>query len=202
MIMSQNEEVFEAGVTGMKRKYLSILRLVKRDGIEELIDWLSNHTDFFTAPASARGHNNHPGGLVEHSLNVFFLLDGLLEAPLDIRESTILVSLLHDVCKVNFYKWYVRNKKIDGVWVQEPYISIEDKIPLGHGEKSVMLIQQFIDLTMPEMMAIRWHMGGFDDAARQFAGGLALTEAMDLCPLIIYLHCADLLSTIPEEKTL
>ena len=73
-----------------------------------------------------------------------------------------------------------------------PYYTIDDKFPLGHGEKSVMILQQYIELTTDEIYAIRWHMAGFDDSAKSYAGGLQLSAALDKCPLLVMLHMADL----------
>ncbi len=92
----------------------------------------------------------------------------------------------------NFYKQDVRNVKNNGVWEQVPVYTINDTLPLGHGEKSVMILQQYIELTTDEIYAIRWHMGGFDDTAKSYAGGLQLSAAFDKCPLLVMLHMADL----------
>ena len=44
---------------------------IHREGADALLDYLQNKSDFFTAPASARFHGAHPGGLCEHSVNVY-----------------------------------------------------------------------------------------------------------------------------------
>ena len=75
---------------------------------------------------------------------------------------------------------------------------IEDSIPYGHGEKSVFLIERFLRLKTSEAIAIRWHMGGFDDAAR--GGSFAISQAYDRYPLAVKLHLADLESTYLREK--
>ena len=149
----------------MKEEFINLLRNVKRDGIEKLITYLEK-TDFFKAPASTRFHGNHEQGLLEHSLNVYKLLYMKLKQKpysdlINVSDETIIIiSLLHDICKTNYYTVEMRNKKNeDGMWVKEPYYTINDTIPYGHGEKSVMMISNFIKLTMEEMYAIRWHMG-------------------------------------------
>lgn len=186
-------ELWIGGIEGLKGKYLKTLCNIQREGIENLANFLIN-SDFFTAPGSANNHNNYAGGLCEHSLLVMneALRLRMIYLPPDMCETVILVSLLHDICKVNFYKESTRNVKIDGVWGQQPYFSIEDQMPLGHGEKSVIIAQQYIKLTTEEIMAIRWHMLGFDDSAREYGGSLALRNAANKYPLIVLLHMADL----------
>jgi hypothetical protein len=195
------DELWIGGLVGLKEKYLTTLRVIDREGIQPLSKFLEE-SDFFIAPASAKNHNNYKGGLVEHSLLVLYNMQklSLIYCPdQNPYESLILVSLLHDICKVNFYKETTRNVKIDGVWTQEPYFSIEDSLPLGHGEKSVILLQRFLKLTNEEIMAIRWHMMGFDDSAGGYAGGLALRAAADQYPLVTVLHMADLAACYLED---
>lgn len=196
-------ERWVGGLSGIKGKYLKTLCSAKRDGISALATYLNLNTDFFTAPGSANGHNNYGGGLVEHSLAVFDNAQKLAALYLpqkDMYESLVIAALLHDVCKINFYKESTRNVKVGSTWIQEPYFSIEDALPLGHGEKSVIIIQPFIYLTPEEIMAIRWHMMGFDDSVRSYAGGLALTNAVKKYPLITILHMADLAACYLEAQ--
>lgn len=206
-------ELWVGGEIGMHDKFVRILESTNRVGMKDLLNWLET-TDFFTAPASANGHNNYKTGLLEHSLNVFLQLLKLKgDINRDEGESIIIVSLLHDICKANFYKPDFKNQKRVGpdgkdvldirnkpIWDRIPIFSIDDKFPLGHGEKSVIIIQKFMKLTDEEIAAIRWHMGGFDDSARSYEGGLALTKAMQKYPLITYLHAADLIACLPEDK--
>ena len=103
-------------------------------------------------------------------------------------------GLLHDICKSNFYTDSIRNKKIDNKWVQEPYFAVDDMNPLGHGEKSVIIIQQFIKLNENELYAIRWHMMSYDDVTRGYTGNLSLTNALTKYPIITLIHMADLFS--------
>lgn len=169
---------------------------ITRDGGVELLDWLDKRTDFFVAPASTRFHGAHPEGLVMHSLNVFDLLFQRNEAEQNENpESVAIVSLLHDVCKTEFYKETTRNVKneMTGQWEKVPYYAIEDKFPFGHGEKSVFLIERFMRLKPAEAVAIRWHMGGFDDNAR--VGGFSVANAFGKYPLAVKLHLCDLEAT-------
>ena len=66
-------------------------------------------------------------------------------------------------------------------------------MPIGHGEKSVIIAMKFIKLTDEEIAAIRWHMGGYDDGARGgFGSGQALANAYEKYPLAVALNMADL----------
>ena len=73
-----------------------------------------------------------------------------------------------------------------------------DQLPYGHGEKSVYLIEHFMRLKTAEAIAIRWHMGGFDDAVR--GGSFALSAAFEKYPLAVKLHIADLEATYLLEQ--
>jgi len=186
----------------MKEQFISLLKTVQRDGMDKLINYLEN-TDFYKAPASTRFHGNHEGGLLEHSLNVYEMLkEKLSHKPYSdmiqaSEETIILVTLLHDICKTNFYTVDFRNKKNeDGIWVKEPYYTINDTIPYGHGEKSVMMISKFIDLTMEEMYAIRWHMG-FTEPKELYN---TISTVYEKFPLALALHEADLEATYLKES--
>jgi len=174
-------------------------REVTRPGADKLLEWLST-TDFFKAPASTRFHGACEEGLVMHSLNVYHaLMDRFFEEG-DNPESMVICGLLHDLCKANYYKTGTRNVKNEatGQWEKVPVFMVEDQFPYGHGEKSVYLIERFIRLKPAEAVAIRWHMGGFDDAAR--GGCRAISEAYDAYPLAVKLHLADLTATYLMEK--
>ena len=174
-------------------------REVTRPGADKLLDWLAT-TDFFKAPASTRFHGACEEGLVMHSLNVYHaLMDRFFEEG-DNPESMAVCGLLHDLCKANYYKTGTRNVKNEatGQWEKVPVFMVEDQFPYGHGEKSVYLIERFIRLKPAEAVAIRWHMGGFDDAAR--GGCRAIREAYDAYPLAVKLHLADLTATYLMEK--
>ena len=98
---------------GNQERFIALFRAkIQREGSEQLLDYLSRSCDFFTAPASTRYHGNYPGGLLEHSLNVYDCLVDYLSRPrvkevygLSFSEESIaIVALCHDLCKVNFYK--------------------------------------------------------------------------------------------------
>ena len=184
-----------------REEFLSIFRQhVARPGADRLLDWLDNKTDFFTCPASTRFHGACEGGLCMHSLNVYHALHDSFFKEGDSEESFAICALLHDLCKANYYKVSTRNVKNDatGQWEKVPYYTVEDQFPYGHGEKSVFLIERFMRLKTEEAVAIRWHMGGFDDAAR--GGCRAISEAYDAYPLAVKLHLADLTATYLMEK--
>ncbi len=182
------------------RFFQAYQQYINRDGNVELLDWLDRRTDFFVAPASTRFHGAYAEGLVAHSLNVFDLLLKRNEIEQNENpESVAIVSLLHDVCKTEFYKETTRNvKNENGKWEAVPYYSIEDRFPFGHGEKSVFLIERFLRLKPAEAIAIRWHMGGFDDNAR--VGGYSVANAFGKYPLTVKLHLCDLEATYLLEN--
>ena len=189
-----------------KETFINIVRdKIKREGVEELIGYLEK-SDFFTAPASARFHCDHEGGLCEHSLNVFYrlrkvVLDEYGNFDTISEESIAVCGLLHDLCKIDFYKVDFRNVKENGEWVQKPYYSVDEKLPYGHGEKSVYIINGFIRLTREEAIAINWHMGGFD-ARVQGGSGSAIGESYRRFPLAVWLHMSDLTATYIDENSL
>lgn len=180
---------------------------ITRRGADKLLAWLEE-SDFFDAPASTKHHLAKPGGLVEHSINVYQQLRKICMAnPFDAElpwltaedeERIAICGLLHDVCKANFYTVEMRNRKNEqGVWEQQPFYTVKDQFPFGHGEKSVYIVSSFMRLNRDEVMAIRWHMGGFDDTVR--AGSYSMSDAFKECPLAVLTHVADMLATYLEE---
>ena len=135
----------------LKERFLSVYNnAVHRDGSDMLLRWLED-SDFFVAPASTKFHGCHEGGLLQHSLNVYDCLKrGLENAGLQNSypaETVAVVSLLHGICKVNFYKKGFRNVKDEetGQWYKKEVYEIDEKFPCGeHADKSVILIQNFI----------------------------------------------------------
>lgn len=184
-----------------KEEFINIFKeCVKRPGREKLLEWVEG-TDFFTAPASTRYHGACESGLVMHSLNVYKVLKKRNDEEKLYSDETIAVAALcHDFCKINFYKEGTRNVKNDatGQWEKVKVYNVEDSFPYGHGEKSVFLVDRLMRLTTEEAVAIRWHMGGFDDSAK--AGSFAISEAYRKYPLAVWLHLADLEATYLLEK--
>ena len=179
----------------MKEEFIELLRSTKREGIEEVIQFIEK-TDFYKAPASTRFHGNYEGGLLEHSMKVYEILKHKVEkaiVDLNVSDDTvIIIALLHDICKVNYYKVDYRNAKNErGEWEKVPYYTVDDTIPYGHGEKSVMMLTEYMKLTSEEKYAIRWHMG-FTEAKEQYN---TIGSAFKKYPLALLLHEADLEAT-------
>lgn len=179
----------------MRERFLELLREINREGMEDLIKFLEN-SDFFKAPASTKFHGDYESGLLEHSLKVYDILCSKvknLDIDFNFNDDTLkVVALLHDICKVNFYKIDYRNaKNASGVWEKVPYYTVDDTIPYGHGEKSVMMLTEYIKLTPEEKYAIRWHMG-FSEPRELYS---TLGQAMKKYPLILLLNEADMEAT-------
>jgi len=194
------------GIIETKEKFIEIFkREIKRDGSEALLDFLlSKNSDFFTAPASARYHCAYEGGLCEHSINVYECLCDYLsrervtnEYKLNVSgETAAIVALLHDLCKINVYKPGTRNVKDEhGVWHSVPTYEFDDKMPYGHGEKSVYIACGYMKLTREEAFAIRYHMGfsGTEDKR-------AVGDAFEMYPLAFALSVADMEASYFMEK--
>lgn len=172
--------------------------IIQRDGARNLLEWL-DEVGFYEAPASTKYHGAYPGGLVEHSNNVYRRLV-MLAAGEDKRlkhttpeyseETLAIVALLHDVCKVGVY----HPEEKDG---KQQY-SFKDGFPYGHGEKSVLYIMRHIYLTEEEALAIRWHMGLFDKAAQ--GDFRDMDKAFKQSKLAAMLHLADMMATHLDER--
>jgi len=176
------------------------LRKVNREGMDALIEFLVENTDYFTAPASTKYHGNYEGGLIRHSNNVVNLLyEKNKRYNLGIPdESVIICGLLHDICKCNFYQKSVKWEKENGKWKSFLSYSIKDTMPLGHGAKSVIILQEFIKLTDLEKYMIMWHMYNHDLSEYN---KYTLNNAVELHPAIVAMYTADLeSSTYLEEK--
>ena len=188
-----------------KQEFLDLYdKYIKRDGADELKKYLMK-SDFFTAPASSKYHCSHEGGLCEHSVNTFYRLLKNVQneygkdwEKVYSYETIAICGLLHDLCKIDFYKLDYRNVKENGEWVKKPWYSREELLPYGHGEKSVYIISGFMRLKRDEAMAINWHMGGFDMRAR--GGDGSVSEAYALFPLAVLVHVSDLEATYIDEN--
>lgn len=179
---------------------------VRGEQAEKMLRYLDGkHCDFFIAPGSARGHSGHYGGLVMHSLNVYYCLIDVLasdiyrQVGLDPSDDTVaIVALLHDLCKANFYAIEVRNRKNkDGQWEPYPFITYNDSFPYGHGEKSAYMVSRFMDLSAEETMAIRYHMG-FSDCSDENTRR-HYTQAASKYPLCVAVNEADTRAAILLE---
>ena len=198
-------------------KFEELLGEVKREGIENLLGFIRK-SDFYKAPASTRFHLSEEGGLLKHSLHVYECLNVKLSAPIwkDVlknvsRETVLIVSLLHDLCKTYYYTTDYKNQKTydeakvnsanprevkhdakgDYIWETVPCFTVDNKYPLGHGSKSVVFILQYMKLSMEEITAITYHMGAYCDNAQW----TELGQAYDKYPLALALHQADMEAT-------
>ena len=175
---------------------------IKREGADKLLEYLDGpQSDFFCAPASTRFHGSYEGGLLEHSINVYHCLKDYLSRKrvkeiynlTYTDESIAIVSLLHDLCKVNCYVKGTRNVKENGQWATKEVYEIDEKFPCGHGEKSVIILQNFIHLEAEEIYAIRAHMGGFDTSVK--GGDYFIGNIFERSKLALLLHLADMKAT-------
>jgi hypothetical protein len=189
-----------------KAEFVEIYRdKIKREGSEDLLRYLmSESSDFFIAPASTRYHGAEMGGLCRHSLNVYDALVDIMnrrrmKETYGIHysdESIAIAALLHDLCKVNFYRVESRNVKRNGVWEAVPYYTIDDSLPYGHGEKSVYIVSGFMKLTRDEAFAIRYHMGFSGTEDNNTVG-----KALEMFPLAFGLCVADMEAAYFMEGT-
>ena len=185
-----------------KEEFLALLRSTERDGIENLIEYLENKTDFFSAPAASKFHNNFEGGLCEHCLNVYKNFKGLLEMKnVELDEKSVIISaLLHDLCKCNYYIKEERNRKVDGVWetYQQWSTNKQPAIPLPHSSRSIRLIRSYIPLKFVEELIIFYHMGPFGGEDYEYRNMLQL--AYERYPATLLFYLADTMSSYIDEK--
>lgn len=195
-----------------KQEFLDLLRSTKRDGVEDVINDLED-LGFFEAPASAGHHLNTAGGLVQHSLNTckaaLAVWEGMKKLDTSVgleveKDSVILATLLHDVCKSDVYKRTVKKRKNAlGMWEDsEGYKVTYKNFPMGHGEKSlVLLLCSGLELTDAEMLAIRWHMGAFGLNMNSYEELRNYDTARMLYPLVTIVQVADSLAAGLLERT-
>ena len=213
---TQNEyyhnTIMNIDIKANKEEFLELLRSTKRDGIEDVITDLEN-LGFFSAPASAGHHLNVEGGLVLHSINTCKAALAVWEAmkPLEpslqtevSRDSLIIASLLHDVCKADIYVRSVKKRRnVLGQWEDtEGYKVSYKEFPMGHGEKSVIqLLCSGLDMTDAEMLAIRWHMGAWGINMNSYEDQRCYDTARALYPLVSIVQTADGLAASIMERT-
>ena len=196
-----------------KERFVELLKSTQREGVEYVIEDLES-LGFFEAPASSTQHLNYDGGLVEHSLNVYDMAVMLKEQIIARRpdlekllptESIIIASLLHDVCKADIYRKVMRRRK-DAIGTYEEYQAYEvdySNLPIGHGEKSViMILRSGMCLEDDEVIAIRWHMSAWDLPFQSFELSKSLNVARDKSPLCSLIHTADTLAANLLERKL
>ena len=203
------EETKEIDIKGNWEKFVVELLATKRDGVEKLIEFLETKTDIKEAPASTKFHLNVKGGLVEHSLNVLRFIreaQAIIEAPDISEENLTLSALLHDLCKVNYYvegeAWDKEWKDKTNEWRKMKIWLVDDKLPLGHGEKSLILAVRYVPLKNSELAAIRWHLGGFEPGINfGYPTGYPFRSASDQYPLVKLLIIADMMAEAFESFT-
>ena len=187
-----------------KEMILDLLRSTERDGIDKLADYLSDSTDFFTAPASTRFHNNFSGGLAQHCLNVYENFKSLLEIKgVEMSEDSIIIcALLHDLCKCNTYVVETRNRKNEqGQW--EKYniwaTNKEVDIPLPHSSRSIAIIRKFIKLSIKEELTIFYHTGPYGGEDYEYRN--MLKAANEKYPQTVLFYVADTIASYLDEET-
>lgn len=188
----------------MKEQFIELLRSTGREGIERVIQKLDS-MGFFSAPASSNNHLNVEGGLLQHSMNVYKMAKLIREQLLFVQpelqvkeESVIIASLLHDVCKADVYKLGKKWRKDEqGRWEQYDAYEVDySNFPMGHGEKSVMMLLMCgLRLEQDELLAIRWHMGAWNLAFQNFEDKNCLSAAANKYPLVTIIQTADNLSS-------
>ncbi len=195
-----------------KEEFIELLRSTNRDGVEDVIEGLEE-MGFFNAPASANHHLNTEGGLVQHSLNTckaaLMVWEGMkaLEPGLEKevgRDNVIIASLLHDVCKSDIYIRSVKKtKNALGIWEDTEGYKVSYKgFPMGHGEKSVILLLcNGLEMSDDEMLAIRWHMGAFGINMNSFEDQRCYDTSKKLYPLVSIIQVADNLAASIMERT-
>lgn len=163
-------------------KFDTLLEMRQKEIISlEFYEWLIAN-GFKTAPASTKYHGACEGGLYQHSEAVtaqLLYLTNRLDLNWQRWESPYIVGMFHDLCKIDAYK-----KTKDG------YEHNEDQFIKSHGDKSVMLLSQFMTLTEEEILCIRYHMGAYEtDSWKQF--DLAIKKY----PNVLFTHTADMLAS-------
>lgn len=154
----------------------------------DCFDWLVNQ-GFFSAPASTKFHGNYEGGLFEHSLMVTKSLLSITEnmgLTWTLPRSPYIVGMFHDLCKIDNYR-----PKLDGDGVAVGFEYNTDTLLKGHGDKSVMLLSQFYNLTEEEILCIRYHMGAFVEKEewRDY------TRAVNNYATVLWTHTADMVAS-------
>lgn len=201
-----------------KIEFLKLIAEIDIEGSDTqgLVEFLDN-TDFFSAPASTMYHCNYKGGLCEHSLHVYYNLVTLYEQYKDFvpeyeKSTLIVVGLLHDISKTNFYEMYVQNKKIynekgtkhDNMgkfdWFAEEAYKVKDVhdrfIAGTHEVNSMFLVGKYIPLTLEENLAIMHHQA----VPSEGQPIRDMSAILNKYPLITLVQMADYISTFIQER--
>ena len=183
----------------MQEKIENLLMATGREGMQDLLDWMHKN-GFYDAPCSGKYHLAQPGGLAEHSLNVLTYALKIATAMFDESEDQItfetiesitICALLHDLGKAGQFGKpnYIKNNGDDAGTV--PYKTNNDLLYVPHEIRSIVIAQQFIDLTEEEQFAILRHNGLYSDSQ-----GLKGNET----PLMLILHHADMWAARVKER--
>ena len=190
-----------------KENFIEILSGTGRPGMDSVLNKLEE-TGFFDAPASTKFHLSCKGGLLEHSMNVYNAAMMVREQIIKVRpeleeqlptDSIAICALLHDTCKCDIYKEGILSRKnADGYW--EKYVGYQvdynSGLPLGHGEKSVILLLSWgLALKPEEMLAIRWHMSAWDMPMQSPEHKESFNAAKAKSPLVSLIQTADGIAT-------
>ena len=206
----------EQQIAANKQRFIDLCNEhIHREGLDKVLAYLEK-SDFYTAPSSTRFHLNEDGGLCLHSMNVFeaackiynelakpAIVNGTSPFTEEVSmESIAIATLFHDLCKIKLYHKTERWKKDDkNRWVSYPGYEVKDDFPLGHGEKSCLMLSWYMRLKPEEMLAIRWHMGMFDMGESGTPLRMSFFSATDKSPLVSIVHAADFLTSNLWEKT-
>ena len=194
-----------------KKEFEGLIRSIGIKGAdtEGLITWLEAG-DFFYAPATTRYHGSYPGGLCEHSLNVYYVLRklasefaGKFAGATGYSEDTLkAVGLLHELGKVGYFETFSRNVKNDdtGKWEQRQEYRVrdpKDRDTIGGKTLNAFLaISRYIPLSAEEMAAIINQYAGMDKSENTED----LYSVLGKYPLVTLLHSADLISCYCIER--
>lgn len=206
----------EQQIAANKQRFIDLCNEhIHREGLDKVLAYLEK-SNFYTAPSSTRFHLNEDGGLCLHSMNVFeaackiynemakpAIVNGTSPFTEEVSmESIAIATLFHDLCKIKLYHKTERWKKDDkNRWVSYPGYEVKDDFPLGHGEKSCLMLSWYMRLKPEEMLAIRWHMGMFDMGESGTPLRMSFFSATDKSPLVSIVHAADFLTSNLWEKT-
>lgn len=201
----------------IKSRYISEIKNINIDGadIEGLLDFLDKH-NVYTSPSTSKYSCSFEGGLMAHSLttlDTLTMLNKQLELHID-ENSIRVVALLGEIFKANLYEKAIVNKKVYSSsgskydklgnydWESVEEYKVKDQSSIinsnmyygGNQFSSLMMIQKFIPLSKMETLAIMYQSCNSDSASDPLVGIMASN------PLVVLLHCSQLISSYIVEK--
>ena len=186
----------------IKNRTEELLLSTGRQGIAGLLVEMDEMV-FYTAPCSTQYHLAYSGGLAEHSLNVYELMDKLssiLHPEVD-KSSVIICALLHDLGKAGQFgkpNYIINMLKGRGKNAEpyqsptKPYIGNPELLYIDHEVRSIQIAGRHINLTEEENWAILMHNGMYGNFKYQIQGKET--------PLYLLLHMADMWASRVTEK--